>query len=848
MAQEILVTLDCSQRPVRHESISEAHARTFSWALRGNKPKDDIRLKRGQGNLYQWLSSGYGMFWVSGKPGSGKSTFMKYVADHLETRRALSIWASPHSVIIASHYFWSAGTTTQRSQQGLWQSLLFEILSKIPEAIPEVCHGRWQLKLAHAGYVSGQDSWSTSELRSCFSRLAQQQSSKTRFCVFVDGLDEFDGDQLDIVQTLIELSNSPMIKLCVSSRPWNVFEANLGQSPLCKIYMHELTRDDILQFSESQLARHPRWAVEVGPVEADLLIKDIAGRAQGVFLWVFLVTKLLREGLTNDDKPSDLRNMLDSVPPDLEQFYKQMLDNVSSVYHEKMAGFLELALAAHKPLNASIYHFHEMGYDDVEYALKEQISPHDQQDLERTHNRIRRRLDAFCKGLLEVDTLGRVQYIHRTVKDWLRTAAMRSYLRAKVKPDFDPDLSIFRGYLAVYKHPPVGSEVDIFRHQFDTYWSGWAVTHFHEALSYVDISAGFSQAHATEDVYRILDEYSSVVVKLFRSGLVRFTEQAKCLPEADGVTMLRSHLLKSGLWGYLVHKSPDYFTPLVRCPQAIRFPFSTTTDDTQNEMALARSKVATSVLSLFLNEYLPEDITNPDGDPLNPFVFKNMAILEFLVISNGLLGQGADHSVTIQTAGSLQIPAWLGLFLLAFKLDSSEAGDLYIFLSSLLAGIDFKVALSGHQMGRISWAIICNHISALQGRSKAYDIAPQTSSVTEHHGQQRARGTGDRQPKFLFRVVKSLLKRLVQCRESGSDFHIPWRYLLVAINEGFSRRFAKRLSKRLSKLVPRGMEPDSGSTREAQTASAVGSCKRKRAEVPVCEPNKRTRNSLKRMR
>ncbi|KUI65158.1 hypothetical protein VM1G_11345 [Cytospora mali] len=135
--------------------------------------------------------------------------------------------------------------------------------------------------------------------------------------------------------------------------------------------MHELARDDILRFSEDQLARHPRWIMEIRLVDANLLVKDIADRARGVFLWVFLVIKLLREGLTNNDTLSDFRNMLDSIPPDLEQFFKHILDGVSPVYHKKMAGFLQITLAAPRPLHVSIYHFHEMEYDDTDFALEE---------------------------------------------------------------------------------------------------------------------------------------------------------------------------------------------------------------------------------------------------------------------------------------------------------------------------------------------------------------------------------------------------------------------------------------------------------------------------------------------
>jgi hypothetical protein len=317
----------------------------------------------------------------------------------------------------------------------------------------------------------------------------------------------------------------------------------LGQFPLSKIYMHELTRNDILRFSKSQLAQHPCWAVEVGPADADLLIKNIADRAQGVFLWVFLVTKLLREGLTNDDTLSDLRKMLDSIHPDLEQFFKQILDGVSGVYHEKMAGVLEIALAAHEPLDAFIYHFHEMEYDDVDFALKERIGAYNLPDAVIARSRLRRRLDAFCKGLLEVDAQHRVQYIHRTVKDWLGTAAMRSYLEGKIKPDFKAGLSIIRAYLAWCKHPLVGSQVEIKPGDLIVNWSGWIVDKLVEAVPYTYITDASGQYLHTGEVCRILDAFYSVTIELSKAGLVTFTRKSQGLPEADCALMLRSNLL-----------------------------------------------------------------------------------------------------------------------------------------------------------------------------------------------------------------------------------------------------------------------------------------------------------------
>jgi hypothetical protein len=44
-------------------------------------------------SLLTWMSSGAGIFHVSGKLGSGKSTLMKYLCDHAGTKQLLEQWA-----------------------------------------------------------------------------------------------------------------------------------------------------------------------------------------------------------------------------------------------------------------------------------------------------------------------------------------------------------------------------------------------------------------------------------------------------------------------------------------------------------------------------------------------------------------------------------------------------------------------------------------------------------------------------------------------------------------------------------------------------------------------------------
>jgi hypothetical protein len=134
--QEFLKSLSFENRLARHSAIPEAHKKTFRWAFQHDPDSP-------RGNLLKWFQHGDSIFWVSGKPGSGKSTFMKFVAGDKQSKTALETWALPKRLVVASHYFWCSGSSGQRSQQRLLQTLLFEIFRQCPDLIEVVCAERW---------------------------------------------------------------------------------------------------------------------------------------------------------------------------------------------------------------------------------------------------------------------------------------------------------------------------------------------------------------------------------------------------------------------------------------------------------------------------------------------------------------------------------------------------------------------------------------------------------------------------------------------------------------------------------------------------------------------------------
>lgn len=195
----------------RYLNITDAHVQTFKWLFSDNSlPENGPHSKV---FFTEWLRSGTGTYWISGKPGSGKSTLMKYIVNHPETTLALKSWSKASNLTIAKFFFWNAGTAMQKSLLGLLQSLLFEILSRRPEWIPAICPTRWSSDVASLAQ------WTMVELKSVLKHLLRQEVTPSdKFCFFIDGLDEYDGDMHDILDCLYEIDCSTQIKLCLSSR------------------------------------------------------------------------------------------------------------------------------------------------------------------------------------------------------------------------------------------------------------------------------------------------------------------------------------------------------------------------------------------------------------------------------------------------------------------------------------------------------------------------------------------------------------------------------------------------------------------------------------------------------
>jgi len=186
----------------REGAIVPAHAKTFEWIFQ-TPPTNDVGETTWT-SFQDWLR-GPGqptnnVYWITGKPGAGKSTLVKFIIEDPRTKSLLDEWADGRPLIILSFYFWLAGGELQRSREGLLRTLLFQALSQQPDLVPRMFPQRWALAKVF-GLTALDLEWEFDELLNAFQSLIRHSTEGGKAAIFLDGLDEFRGEH----QTLVDL-------------------------------------------------------------------------------------------------------------------------------------------------------------------------------------------------------------------------------------------------------------------------------------------------------------------------------------------------------------------------------------------------------------------------------------------------------------------------------------------------------------------------------------------------------------------------------------------------------------------------------------------------------------------
>lgn len=436
----------------RERDIDKAHAKTFEWIFR-----QPPLTKTGAplwSSFSDWLEGdSEDIYWITGKPGAGKSTLLKFFLNDPRTQELLQKWAVDSPLLVLDYYSWNAGTELQKSAEGLLRTMLFQALQTRLHLIPKVLFARWtMLGLFGANYRLPR--LEIEELLDAFRRLIVEVTKEGKLVLVIDGLDEFESDHQQLVDLIRDISNHPRLKICVSSRPWNVFRDAFDRNPSLRV--QNLTRGDIQLFVQDRLGDCIGFQElqVVHPRETKDLVEDTVNRAEGVFLWVKLVVKALVEGLSSGDRLSELQETLKTLPKDLSQLLQAIWNRIDARYHEEAIQLFQLREASFKidiPLHRDVLFLCDKEYSiDISY---EEIMSVTRGALQR----VNRRLSSRTKGLLEYSATG-VDYMHRTVRDWATELLKGSPVVSN--SDYDPCLMLMKAIVLKFcraSHEVLGS-------------------------------------------------------------------------------------------------------------------------------------------------------------------------------------------------------------------------------------------------------------------------------------------------------------------------------------------------------------------------------------------------------
>ena len=395
---KILDNLVYTEIKRRESSITCAYSKTYDWALKETKESDSSEAR-----LANWLKSDHNLFWITGLPGSGKSTFMRFIIGNPKTITFLKEWAKGSHLLIARHYFWAAGTTLQKSKEGFLRSILYGVLSQIPSLIPEIVDTtRWNL---HRTGIEAFHPWDLRELEGAVQRLITRNTDSLKLCFFIDGLDEAECDHYSLAKSIKQLSSSPNVKICVGSRELNTFKSAFGKDETKVFRLHELTHQDIQTFVEAnfQDLRENELMDDFLEEETSKLSWSVCDKAEGVFLWVSLVMESLRRGCENGDLVDQLQERVNQMPVELEKLIDHIFDSIEPQYYGKFKKLVHLCRGSNSspflplPLFAIA---HISDGEPTDFGIQARDIPATSQDFDQCYQKSRRQLWAISQGLL----------------------------------------------------------------------------------------------------------------------------------------------------------------------------------------------------------------------------------------------------------------------------------------------------------------------------------------------------------------------------------------------------------------------------------------------------------------
>ena len=321
---------------------------------------------------------------------------------------------SDHLVI--AYFFNARGSTLEKTPLGMVRSMVYQLLENDDTLCEQFLH------FYRKKQITSQDrewEWQQQELKVFITSLIKLRKSKP-LLLLVDALDECnEADMQDVVDFLELLSieanrSDTTLRICLSRR---------HHPPLRIAKCIELTvennddhREDIATYIKAKLVRRD-----------DEIEAEIEKKADGIFMWVVLVVKLLNKAILKvQGKRKAMQEALEKIPRELEEVFRILFTKDDEDMAETVL-MLQWVLFAQRPLTPEeLYSAIEAG----DAGLWSQTSGVD-------HDSIQQSIEHLSKGLIEIrrGDPTTVQFIHLSVNDFLLRNKRLQTLDQALEPD-----------------------------------------------------------------------------------------------------------------------------------------------------------------------------------------------------------------------------------------------------------------------------------------------------------------------------------------------------------------------------------------------------------------------------
>ena len=525
-----------------------------------------------------WLRSDDRVFWIEGKPGSGKSTLMKYLTESERTKDLVSKTSIPTFLI--SYFFYELGDPQEKAFVSLLHAFVHRLLIELHDISKTASSILIQILQPYMPQTRKQP-WAQKALQQALRHIVMRSPIYARVVLFIDGLDECDGshaDQLEFLKDLVETSKASKlsIKMCIASRAEVDIRLRLSTYP--SLAIHRFTESDIASYVTRRLKK--AWELMASQPDGTTatfdqeLVDNVVRKAEGVFLWVNLVVTQLVMAIEAEAEASDLHRLVARLPEGLKQLYQSIVAKIpqdrlhdtinllqltaSTNAHEGLAPDLgadtlwRMCNAMKEPSTAiSEKAYFEGGFrGDEAPGQKEQCAA------------MKRRIQSSCRGLVHCDDIPNlceadVTFLHRTCVEYVLNTEVFDQMVAKADRNLirNPEVSIMAMALRLIKMDPLSRSPFLemsLEHASRMVRTSWKVEYiFFLRAGYAERLTGSAQTLFVDEFDRVCrllrQEWASLFYAPFISELqLDWHTDVLCLAVSYGLTLYVSQAIEKG--------------------------------------------------------------------------------------------------------------------------------------------------------------------------------------------------------------------------------------------------------------------------------------------------------------